>query len=279
LHPDAHLLISMDGRSVAGDPDQSTQLRNLSSRPQRGPYDAIGWTAFSLDASEQSVMSHPWQTRSRSLRPTLRRLMLCVPFLVLAHLALTGCSGDSPREVVTRHSVSDASGDVVVGGLGKDPEAVSAAPRNAITDILHVTIDHGVEAVTFEVVFKDLRPRQYLDLTAYVRTDSTGSRLPAQATALAYRGESSVDLYVADGSRCATAAVALDFDINTLIMTVPRSCLDKPRWVEAEVIAATMRYEAAPDDPSADAVWEDHACRTGRTRTAGAEASPRLYHP
>ena len=33
---------------------------------------------------------------------------------------------------------------------------------------------------------------------------------------------------------------------------------------EAEVDAATMRYDAAPDDPFGDAVWEDHAYGTGR---------------
>lgn len=193
-------------------------------------------------------------------------------------VALSGCSTESLGEVVTRSSVPDAAGDVVVGGLGKDRAGVATAPGNAITDIINTTIDHGAEVVTFEVTFKDLRPRQYLDLTAYVTTDSTGPRLPTQVTALAYRGDSSVDLYDAGGSRCATAAVAIDYDTNTLTMTVPRSCLDEPRWIESEVTAATMRYGATPDDPRADAVWEDHAYRTGRAKSAGGGTSPRLYH-
>lgn len=202
-----------------------------------------------------------------------------IPAALAALLAaLTGCSTNaSERTVVTRSSTSDASGDVLVGGHGTDPEAVATAPRNAITDIVRTTVDHGADEVTVTAEFRDLRPRQYLDLTAYVTTNRTGSRLPAQATALAYRGETSVDVYDAGGSRCAGATVDVDFDTNMLTMTLPRSCLGEPQWIEAEVDAATMRYDAAPDDPFGDAVWEDHAYGTGR---AGWDATvPRLHHP
>lgn len=154
-----------------------------------------------------------------------------------------------------------------------------AAPEKAITDIISTTVDHGADVVTVEVAFKDLRPGQYLDLTAYVTTDGTGSRLPAQATAVAYRGEAVVHLYDAAGSRCVTATVTVDHDTNTVTMTVPRSCLDEPRWIEAEVTAATMNYDADPEDPRADAVWEDHAYRTGRADPARGGTSPRLHHP
>lgn len=202
-------------------------------------------------------------------------LVLLPAALVGLLAALAGCSTERP--VVTRSSTSDASGDVLVGGHSTDPDAVAPAPRNAITDIVRTTVDHGADEVTVTAEFRDLRPRQYLDLTAYVTTDRTGSHLPTQATALAYRGETSVDVYDADGSRCAGAAVDVDFDTNTVTMTLPRSCLHEPQWIEAEVDAATMRYGARPDDPLGDAVWEDHAYGTGR---AGWDATvPRLHHP
>lgn len=198
--------------------------------------------------------------------------------LVALSVALSGCSPDPPgRTVVTRSSTSDASGDVLVGGHTTDPDAVAPAPRNSITDIVRTTVEHGADEVTVTAEFRGLRPRQYLDLTTLVTTDRTGSRLPTQATALAYRGQTSVDVYEADGSRCPGAAVDVDFDTNTVTMTLPRSCLGEPQWIEAEVDAATMRYDAAPDDPFGDAVWEDHAYGTGR---AGWDAEiPRLYHP
>ena len=206
------------------------------------------------------------------------RLVLLPAALAGLLAALAGCSTEpQERPVVTGSSISDASGDVLVGGHGSDPEAVAPAPRNVITDIVRTTVDHGADEVTVTAEFRDLRPRQYLDLTAYVTTDRTGSHLPTQATALAYRGETSVDVYDADGSRCDGAAVDVDFDTNTVTMTLPRSCLREPQWIEAEVDAATMRYDAAPDDPLGDAVWEDHAYGTGR---AGWDATvPRLHHP
>lgn len=205
------------------------------------------------------------------------------PMLVLVLVVgLVGCSADSPRKPVTRSSDADAPGDVVVGGLGKNPEAVVAAPDNAITDILETTVDHGAAAITVEVVFADLRPLQYLDLTANLTTDSTGPHLPTQATALTYRGDSSIDVYRDGETRCDGAdagAVAIDFDSDTVTMTVPRSCLDEPRWIEAEVRAATMRYDAPPDDPRGDAVWEDDAYRPALDQPSDGETSVRLYHP
>ncbi|GAA5116298.1 hypothetical protein GCM10023339_24630 [Alloalcanivorax gelatiniphagus] len=155
-----------------------------------------------------------------------------------------------------------------------------AAPQNAITDMLATTIEHGTEAIAVEVVFDNLRPRQYLDLTANLTTDGTGSHLPTQATALTYRGESTLDVYTDGRSRCATAddAVAIDYDTDVLTMTVPRRCVGEPRWIEAQVTAATMVYDAPPDDPRADAVWEDDAYRTALHPPAEQGTSVRLYH-
>lgn len=204
--------------------------------------------------------------------------------LVLVVLAgcLSGCSQKAPRDVVTTSSVSDVPGDVVVGGLGEDLDVVVAAPSNVITDILETTVDHGSDAITVEVVFEDLRPQQYLDLTASLTTDSTGSALPTQATALTNQGESSMDVYRAGTARCDGAdagTVDIDFDTDTVTMTVPRSCLDAPSWIEAEVRAATMRYDAPPSDPRANAVWEDDAYLPALELPTNHRTSGRLYHP
>ncbi|RYC03314.1 hypothetical protein [Nocardioides zhouii] len=203
-------------------------------------------------------------------------------FVLVLVVGLAGCTARTPREVVTSSSVSDASGDVVVGGLGKDRATVVTAPENTITDILETTVDHGSDALTVEVVFEDLRPQQYLDLTASLRTDSTGSGLPTQASALTYRGDSSIDVYRDGTARCTGAdagTVAIDFDTDTVTMTVPRSCLGEPRWIEAQVRAATMHYDASPDDPRADAVWEDDAYAPALEQPSDRRTSPRLYHP
>lgn len=90
--------------------------------------------------------------------------------ILAAAAAVAGCSADAPEEVATRSSVTDPAGDVVVGGLGEDRETLAAAPRNTITDIVATTIDHGTDTITIDVAFEDLRPRQYLDLTADVTT-------------------------------------------------------------------------------------------------------------
>jgi hypothetical protein len=175
--------------------------------------------------------------------------------MLVLFAALAGCSSESPEESVTRSSVVDPAGDVLVSGLGEDHDAVSAAPENTITDILSTTVHHAADHVTIDVDFKDLRPRQYLDLTAYVTTDSTGSRLPTQATALTFLGDTSIDIYDANGSsHCAAATVAVDPETDYVTMSVPRECLGQPRWIEVEVRAATMRYDEATVGPRGDAV-------------------------
>ena len=194
-------------------------------------------------------------------------------------IALAGCSETPPEETATSSSVPDPEGDVVVAGLGKDRETVAAASGNTITDIIATTVDHGADVVTIDVAFSDLRPRQYLDLSAYVTTDSTGSHLPTQVTALTYLGDSSIDVYYGGDppSRCKDATVAIDYDINTVTMSIPRGCVGEPRWIEVDVRAATMRYEAK--GPRRDAVWEDDAYRPGQDQPAAGQSSGRLYHP
>jgi hypothetical protein len=101
------------------------------------------------------VTSHPLQTCDKPGRTVGR---LCQGSSILALVAaLAGCSSDSPSEAVTRSSVPDPAGDVVVSGLGKDRQNVVAAPGNTITDIITTTVDHGADVVTIDVAFKNLR--------------------------------------------------------------------------------------------------------------------------
>ncbi|KRF34073.1 hypothetical protein [Nocardioides sp. Soil805] len=134
-----------------------------------------------------------------------------------------------------------------------------------------------MDDLTFEVAFADLERGQYLDLTAWLTTDADDSR--RQLTALAHLGRHQVDLYAPDASStCEAATVDVDYTSDMLTMSVPRSCLDEPRWIEVEVVASTMEYDASPDAPGADLVRQDDAFQEGFTRSRG-EAGPRLHHP
>jgi hypothetical protein len=200
-----------------------------------------------------------------------------MPLLVAV---LAGCTSGSPEEAVSTSTIADPAGDVVVSGLGKDRETVASAPQSTQADILTTTVEHRADEIGFVVALRDLLPGQYLDLTANVTTDSTGSRLPTQVTSLTYDGESTIDVYRTDGSsRCPAADVAVDHDADTVTMTVPRTCLGDPRWIEATVVAATMQYDATPAGPRGDAVWEDDAYRTGQAEPAASGTSGRLHRP
>ena len=224
------------------------------------------------------MTSHRSHTRHEPRR-TARRVGRAPTMLVLL-TALAGCSADSPEEAVSTSTIADPAGDVVVSGLGDDRETVASAPQNTEADILTTTVEHRTDEVGFVVALRDLRQGQYLDLTANVTTDSTGSRLPTQVTSLTYDGASTIDVYRADGSsRCPAADVAVDHDADTVTMSVPRTCLGDPRWIEATVVAATIRYDETPAGPHGDAVWEDDAYGTGQAEPAASGTSGRLHRP
>ncbi|MGD9959241.1 hypothetical protein [Nocardioides sp.] len=196
-----------------------------------------------------------------------------VVLLLGSSLVAAGCTAADPE---TRMSVADPQGDVFVGGPNLGGREAVAAPGNARTDILRTTVEHGDDTVTLRVVLRELRAMQYLDVSAYVRTDRSGSS-PWQLSALTYRRDSSIDLYGPGESDCPGLGADFDDATDTVTMTVPRSCLDDPAWVQVSVRAATMDYEARGEDRYADAVWEDDALQTGYS--ADTHYGPKLHHP
>ena len=198
--------------------------------------------------------------------------------LLLTLAAFTaGCSAHAePEPATTSSSVADSSGDVVVGGPGLGDGLIAAADDTR-TDIVNTAVDHRDDAVVFRVEFRELEPEQYLDVTADIRSDKSGSRT-WQLTSVTYRGESRIDLYGPAGSSCPSAAVELDHAADTVTMTVPRSCLDDPAWIQAQVNAASMNYDARPGSRYADAVWEDDAYQEG-ANSGDRPFGPKLHHP
>lgn len=204
----------------------------------------------------------------------LGRLLLPLSLAMVA----AGCSAQADTEPMMRSSVDDAAGDVVVAGPNVGDGAIVAAPGDTSTDIINTTVDHREDAVTFQVAFRGLRPEQYLDVTANIRTSKTGSG-GWQLTSVTYRGDDQIYLYGPRGSNCPAAAVEIDYSTNTVTMTVPRSCLDDPTWIQTKVNARTMKYDARPGDRHADSVWQDDAYQDGYTGSAHGSLGPKLHHP
>ncbi|WP_028661057.1 hypothetical protein [Nocardioides insulae] len=198
--------------------------------------------------------------------------------LLTLAVATGGCTARADSETVSRTSASDPSGDVIVAGPHLGDGQPVAAPQDTHTDIVHTIVEHRADTVAFEVRFRGLRPNRYLDLTADIRTDKTGSRA-WQFSALTYNGEVQVDLYGPHGSKCPAASTEYDYPANTVRMSVPRGCLGDPAWIQTTVTAASMTYEASSPARHAEAVWEDDAGQDGLTTPAEKRTGPRLHHP
>lgn len=89
-------------------------------------------------------------------------------------------------------------------------------------------------------------------------------------------GRSDEAVVMLSGMRAFPTGVAMTLLVRTRTRT-KRFSLHEPRWIEAEVRAATMRYETTGS--RRDAVWEDDAYRTGQGQPAGGQTSGRLHHP
>jgi hypothetical protein len=192
---------------------------------------------------------------------------------------LAGCAGSADNDHASKDVVTDDSGDVIVTGPHLKRGAIVAAPENTTADIVGTRVENRAHSVWVQVKFRRLRPRQYLDLTADIRTDLTGQR-EWQLTALTYRGDEEPTLYgFAGDAPCAAVTAEFDYPKSVVTMTVPRRCLDNPAWIQVRVAAATMQYDAPSGTRYADAVWEDDAYQAGMAGATEQSSGPRLHHP
>ena len=168
-----------------------------------------------------------------------------------------------------RHT--DPAGDVTkyTYNLDTDEETETVDPTITNGDVIGSTIKHNPRKVIATMRFRDLvAPTS--DLDAYVlsiKTNRLNRDLTVVATSDAPRGERQFSRPNGRDVRCRGLSHHIDYTANTVTMSVPRSCLGKPRWVKAgaasirianwdDVLEPVNTGEAPSDTPDAAVITQ-----------------------
>ncbi|CAM3590344.1 hypothetical protein [Nocardioides zeicaulis] len=217
-----------------------------------------------------------------SPRRGARLAALLVPALLLTPVAAHAAS----------LTVDDASGDAravnmgaVLGALlgGSAPSADAPpfldAPDETSVDVARTTIDHARKRLTLTVQFRDLvqvdgqaadfrifTPQGRFELTVNQAEGRAWADLyplgPGSGATVTVEGNT-VTITGAETKPCRTVRARYDLAADTLVTSVPTSCLGSPAWVQ--VRAGLVRTAVTPQaDGSANvAAYVDDAFRSG----------------
>ncbi|WP_182523447.1 hypothetical protein [Nocardioides dongkuii] len=201
-------------------------------------------------------------------------------FLLLAPLLVAGLLLPAPAQAAVWTGTDD-TGDVV--GTTYDPEplpcgTVTRHDGSARThgDLVRVRVRHGRDRLRITTRYADLRPGRALTVAHEVRTPgrdfvagvmtSPGRRpstwwYDAAAESTDSCGITSGTIIGGGGVTCPSLREAVSLRRDRVRLTIPRDCLEAPRWVRVDAFAG---HEA-------DAVW--YGDRWGEP---GGRWSPRL---
>ncbi|HET6626887.1 MAG TPA: hypothetical protein VFG63_10910 [Nocardioidaceae bacterium] len=199
----------------------------------------------------------------------VRRLAAaCALATAVTMLATTTANAEDIGYRDARHDVVELTFDE------NDPDAVpqqSASDVQTNVDLTRVRFGHGPRNVTIRATFVDLKRTRPIQLSAAVRTNN---RRTYSVAVLAGDGVRR-GILMAFGPRgrelrCG-ATKRIDYTADTIAVTLPRTCFDRPRWVR--ISAATLDFLP----PAADNQTRIVADHPFATRLTGRAAfSPRL---
>ena len=147
-------------------------------------------------------------------------------------------------------AVPDATGDVwrsTFSDAGTEPVAtVAGSPVNA--DLVRTTIRHNARRLAFTFGYADLRRAENRFLAAAQVKTNEGVRREIGVETVSrerwggtsYFGSPKREL------RCRGLRFDIDYSADTVSVSVPRSCLSGPRWVQARV--QVMAFEGRTEE-------------------------------
>ena len=174
---------------------------------------------------------------SRKAPAVLRKLVAVTALAIALPVSAAPLAYAEP---VSRVTIIDARGDM--WRMPQDGPPLVAAPRQRRGDIRRTTIRHGVHAFNVRTQFSELARRlQYQGFVIRVRTNAGVRRYITIAAGkfgprTFWRGFVSVERPNGPDVDCA-AAHRINYTTNVIRLRVPRSCLNDPQWVQANVIS------------------------------------------
>jgi hypothetical protein len=203
-------------------------------------------------------------------------ILRCRALAVLAGAATLTLTGLSPA-TAARWAHDDALGDVQSvtdtfdpgTGEGHTGEPTSA-PDNTDTDVDRVSLRHSSNRVVLHLDLRNITVNSGIavyDIRTDVRNYSVMQRLGTDRSFPAF------DISRANGNRvrCAGVERSVDRAANRATLSIPRRCLDRPRWVRVGTGAAKFKetetsFTVLLDDAVRDAGTTDDLALSPRVR-------------
>jgi hypothetical protein len=188
--------------------------------------------------------------------------------LVVTLFAAPAVGGDESGEPVNRVVLRDARGDVWGIGEGEN-ETYTLARRKPTVDITRTIAAHGRRAITVRLWFKNLRRAGGESFVAQYNTRASYGMAFVSVGPRAWRGEHTLvdDEYAR--VRCPKFTHHVDYANDSVVMRIPRRCVDEPAWVSLDIASylftgGERTFREFTDNP------HNAGHRSGTTR--------RLYH-
>lgn len=144
----------------------------------------------------------------------------------------------APAASAASLTIKDGGDDVWVAGTDGQPDVRTQQVAEA--DIRRAVVRHGARVVVVRAKFADLtRKGAGLDLVAEIRTDE-GVRRGVELLTNNYTNDpaarETIRMWkgVDQPVRCAVQH-KVDYSLNTMSVTVPRTCLGGPTWVQVRI--------------------------------------------
>jgi hypothetical protein len=134
----------------------------------------------------------------------------------------------------------DTVGDVITFN---DDDAAVPAPERTLNDVSNTTLTHGARRVAIKVDYVDLKKRAGGDYQSLFIVMKTNEGVRRYVSVKARRGHWSGDVETYNGQseevRCPVRH-SIDYEVNVMRLTLPRRCVNNPRWVTFRVSASAQ---------------------------------------
>ena len=141
-------------------------------------------------------------------------------------------------------TVNDQVGDTWLDDYSGDVETYTPSGSWTNDDLVRTVVRHGDRRVVVKAKYADLkRSADPLILVVRLRTNESLKRDVAVETVSSPRGSVMFAKHSGADVKCTGLTHDVDYDADRVTVSVPRSCLSNPRWVQATVGAVAMTDE------------------------------------
>ena len=192
--------------------------------------------------------------------------------VLVASTALLALAPTAASAATWRHT--DAAGDVLVSAYDVDSEPLGSGVDPSVRDgdVVTSSLRHGPYRVVSTVHLRRLGTAVPTTFTAGYRASSGVRRwVSLTVDATRPRGQVMMATPAGDPVRCRGLERRVDLRRATLVISVPRACLGRPRWVSGTAMVARSDHDP---DFTRIRTYVDDGLLVGTTRSPG--WSPRV---